>query len=533
MISKPKDQAPRPRVAGVTAPLFSLWTAQSAGLGDIADLPPTARWLADAGFGLLQLLPLAELSRWSDSPYSARAAFGLDPIYVSGTWLDEQVPGTQADAPPRPTDDGPIDYGRARTYKEALLAAAFARFRRAGADADLAAFRERHRDWLEPLALYGALKDRVGDVGWWDWPTGLAAREPEALARARAEHRDAIDYHAFKQWILHTQWARARRELAAMGVALMGDLPFSVTADSVDVWRERALFRRDRSLGAPGDQFNEDGQDWMLPAYNWERLAATDYAWMRRRVRYAGLLFDRVRVDHLVGLFRSYTRPMEDLRDDDGRLVPGAFDPADPAAQEAQGARVLAAMIESAAAEGATLVAEDLGCIPDYVPEAMARLELPGYRVLIWEKDGEAFRDPREYPTRSVACFSTHDTAPVTAWYESLGVDERAELHALCERSVGAPIVLDDAALSSFSPAVHGALLKLLQGSSSELTLLLIQELYASAERINTPATVGPHNWRYRLPAPLELLREQPAIKRALARCRQAVVDAGRAPARA
>ena len=31
---------------------------------------------------------------------------------------------------------------------------------------------ERDHKWLEPLALFGALKDRLGDVAWWDWPPG-------------------------------------------------------------------------------------------------------------------------------------------------------------------------------------------------------------------------------------------------------------------------------------------------------------------------------------------------------------------------
>ncbi|MCB9755446.1 MAG: hypothetical protein H6713_36385 [Myxococcales bacterium] len=35
------------RVAGVTIPLFSLWTRQSAGVGDIGDLPAVARWLRE------------------------------------------------------------------------------------------------------------------------------------------------------------------------------------------------------------------------------------------------------------------------------------------------------------------------------------------------------------------------------------------------------------------------------------------------------------------------------------------------------
>ena len=71
------------------------------------------------------------------------------------------------------------------------------------------------------------------------------------------------------------------------------------------------------------------------------------------------------------------------------------------------GERVVQAMIEGAAATGARLIAEDLGSVPTYVPASLARLGAPGYKVLIWEKDGAVFRDPAGYPARSVACWTS------------------------------------------------------------------------------------------------------------------------------
>lgn len=50
------------RVSGVTIPLFSLRTRSDWGIGEIADLPACASWLATAGQRLVQLLPAHELS---------------------------------------------------------------------------------------------------------------------------------------------------------------------------------------------------------------------------------------------------------------------------------------------------------------------------------------------------------------------------------------------------------------------------------------------------------------------------------------
>src|SRR5690606_29163449 len=137
------------------------------------------------------------------------------------------------------------------------------------------------------------------------------------------------------------------------------------------------------------DQFDEDGQDWGLPPYHWRLMAEgdpaikTDFAWLRRRAAYSGHLYDRFRIDHLVGFFRTYMRPYERRRDDAGKLIPGTFDPPTEAEQIVHGEQVVAAIKGSAAERGAELIAEDLGSVPAYVGPALARLGVPGYKVLI------------------------------------------------------------------------------------------------------------------------------------------------------
>jgi 4-alpha-glucanotransferase len=70
------------RQAGVVLPLFSLRTRRDWGIGQLTDLPACAAWIARAGHRLLQILPPFELAAGETSPYGARTAFGLDPIYA-------------------------------------------------------------------------------------------------------------------------------------------------------------------------------------------------------------------------------------------------------------------------------------------------------------------------------------------------------------------------------------------------------------------------------------------------------------------
>src|SRR4029077_19506581 len=159
------------------------------------------------------------------------------------------------------------------------------------------------------------------------------------------------------------------------------------------------------------------GQDWGMPVYRWDALAAEDYRWLRERARRSADLYDGYRVDHLVGFYRTYGRMKEGGE--------GVFSPDDEPAQRALGETVL----DLFRAAGAEIIAEDLGTVPDFVRASLARLGIPGYRVFRWERhwhtDGQPFRDPSEYPPNSVAVSGTHDPEPLVVWWEGAPAAEQ------------------------------------------------------------------------------------------------------------
>ena len=248
--------------------------------------------------------------------------------------------------------------------------------------AALRADRREHASWLADYALFVSLHDDVqGGRSWQEWPEPLASRDPEALAEARASLSERILYRSWQQWHLDEQWQEARRAVVAAGADLMGDLPFMVATDSADVWARPLDFRLDARVGVPPDAFSADGQDWGLPVYRWDVMAKNGYAWIAARAQRLAELYGAYRVDHVVGLYRTYFLP------NDGG--PPAFVPDTEPAQILNGERVLAAF-----SRGARVIAEDLGTVPDFVRASLDRLGIPGYRVLRWEKDETVFRDP-------------------------------------------------------------------------------------------------------------------------------------------
>jgi 4-alpha-glucanotransferase len=255
-----------------------------------------------------------------------------------------------------------------------------------------------------------------------------------------------------------------------------------VDLDSADVWARQQQFRLDVSIGAPPDAFSKNGQDWGTPLYDWDVIAREDFRWLRERARRCADLFDGYRVDHLVGFYRTYGRPR------DGR--PPYFTPADERDQLALGEKVLGVLREP----GASIIAEDLGTVPDFVRASLARLGVPGFKILRWERywhaEGRPFRDPSTYPAVSVAASGTHDTEPMIVWWEQASDDERAKVSA---------VIAPDLARAPYE-RVRDVLLDALVGSGSDLVLLPIQDVFGWRDRINNPSVVAESNWVFRLP---------------------------------
>jgi len=488
------------RQAGVLLPLFSIRSPASWGVGEIPDLVPLARWAASAGFSLVQVLPVTEAARGQNSPYSALSAFAIDPVYLALEAVEDFHAAGGEDALPdadrallAAVRDSPrVRWREVRSLKHRASELAFRSFlerewyRRSTRARELREYRHRHASWVCDYALFVAIHDDLyAGRSWGEWDEGLRARQAAALASARSSLSEQVLYRYWLQWQLDLQWYAARRSVNEAGAELMGDLPFMVATDSADVWSRPFDFRLDARAGVPPDAFSADGQDWGLPVYRWDEMAKNGLAWITERARRYAELYGAYRVDHVVGFYRSYFRP------NDGG--PPGFVPATEPEQVKNGERVMAAF-----SQGARVIAEDLGTVPEFVRTSLARIGVPGYRVLRWEKDDGVFRDPARWPALSLATTGTHDTESMADWYDGLDAAGRRALLALpglSRLSARAPERFDD--------GVREALLELVYQSNSDLLLVPFQDALGARERINVPGTVNDLNWSYRIPTEL------------------------------
>jgi 4-alpha-glucanotransferase len=490
------------RHAGVMVPLFSIPSRSSWGIGEIPDLARLARWVSSAGMDFVQLLPVNEMEEGQNSPYSALSAMAIDPIFVALSDLEDYT-AAERDSPLRDEERArleaarrspSVDHAVVRELKLRALHDAFAAFEsRGGHDENSHAkefrgFMEREAWWLDEYALFRALHEEHQARYWLDWEAPLRNRDPGGLAAASQRLARQIRYFKYVQWVADEQWQRVRREAAPVGI--FGDFPFMVSGHSADVWARQDEFRLDASVGVPPDAFSDTGQDWGLPVYRWDVIAARGYDWLRNRTRRCAELYDGFRVDHLVGFYRTF------VHERDGTT---GFVPPDEPAQLAQGETLLRLL----ASWGSRIIAEDLGTVPDFVRTSMARLGIPGLQVLRWErhwnKEPARFRDPADYPATGAATTGTHDTETMAEWWDGADEDERRLILELPGMRDAGVRVRDP-----FSARTRDALLSVLFGSGSDFVILPMQDIFGWRDRINTPASTGEQNWTWRLPWPVE-----------------------------
>ncbi|MGH7898289.1 MAG: 4-alpha-glucanotransferase, partial [Candidatus Binatia bacterium] len=472
---------------------------------------------------ILALLPLSELAPGEASPYNALSSFALDPLHLCPAAIPE-LRGRPARPPKRRgRRHSRVDRSWAREWKEPLFLEAFERFEALPEDHPrrraFRAFRRSRSSWLGDYSLFRGLLEENEWRSWKDWPEALRRRDPGALEDARARLARRLRHLEYLQFTAEEAWRRVHDAAARQGVALMGDLPFAPSENSADVWANPEVFDISRSIGAPPDDFSATGQRWGLPMIRWGELRSRRWNWLRSRARRMAELYDSLRIDHVVGLFRTFYFVGDS---------PGDFDPADPARQREQGREVLEVFREEVGAS--KLVAEDLGTVPPFVRETLTALDVPGYKILRWERTEDGFVDPATYPDCSVATTGTHDTTTLGEWWaKELVASERRELIALLEAG-GAKVAFagTDFKADPAGARLRRAVLERLYRSPSRAVILPIQDLFGWRERINVPGVIGEGNWSFRLPLSGAGLRSDRVLRREVREIRRLIDASGR-----
>ncbi|HYN38184.1 MAG TPA: 4-alpha-glucanotransferase [Rhodospirillales bacterium] len=536
------------RTWGLSAQLYTLRRPGNWGIGDFTDLRELVDAAADLGASVIGLNPLHVLflARPEEaSPYSPSSRLFLNPLYIDAEAIEEFAVCPEAQAVLREhqgelaacRDGGAVAYRRIKPIKLAVLERIFACFvaARGGSDSATA---ERQREFdrfrseqgaaLHRYALFEALTEELEGKPWPQWPEGFRRPDTPAVAGFAHTHAARVEFFEFLQWQADRQLASAQARAVERGlpIGIYRDLAVGADRAGADAWSDQEVIVQEAKVGCPPDPFNMLGQDWGIPPLHPLTMRAQGYApfiaMLRANMRHAGGL----RIDHVMGLKHLF-------------WIPATGSPADGAYVKYPFEELLAVLALESQRHRCLVVGEDLGTVPEGFRETMAAANVLSYRVLYFEKDGDRFRRPDEYPDLALACVTTHDLATIEGFWRGADIDlkQRLALYPSVDAEQGERgarvhdrwlllqalrgqgllpngIDPDNIDGSPMSAQLIAAMHAYLARSPAQILLVQIDDLMRETDQINLPGTVFERpNWRRRLSMRVGELLSAPVVQ--------------------
>lgn len=437
-------------------------------------------FLVKTGQSYWQVLPICPTS-YGDSPYQSFSSFAGNPYFIDLTILcrEKLLRKAECEAYDWGKDPTRIDYDILYKNRYPLLHKAFDRFQEKIPE-DYTEFCEQQEDWLEDYALFMALKDTHQGAAWTEWEPELKKREKKAIAQAKQELAEEIDFWKMLQYLFYKQWRDLKQYANDRGIRMIGDLPIYVALDSADVWATPQQFYLDEELlpidvaGCPPDAFSEDGQLWGNPLFRWDVMKKDGYRWWTRRIDKVSKLFDMVRIDHFRGFDSYYAIPYGDTTARNGEW------------REGPGIELFRAIEEKLGK--LDIIAEDLGYLTDSVRKLLADSGFPGMKLIQFAFDSREDGDylPHNYTRNSVVYAGTHDNDTILGWMKT------APRSCVAYAKEYLKLTQEE--------GYHWGVMRAVWSSVCDTAIVTMQDLLglSSVGRMNTPSTLG-CNWMWRM----------------------------------
>lgn len=521
------------RVWGISLQLYEIRSRRNWGIGDFADLAAFCDIAVEAGADFVGLNPLHALFLAAPdrcSPFSPSNRRFLNPLYIAVDDVAGYEPSGPVVAKARDLSALPtVDYAEVAALKITVLRRIWSQgnWEADGASAAFDRYCARRGEPLRMHALFEALSQEMVSrgfgSGWREWPQELAAPQSPAVLRFARENADEIRFQCWLQWLCETQLEKAATIARGAGMRIGLYLDFAVgdAPDGSATWTVPDAYEVGQSIGAPPDYFSAHGQEWGLTPLSPETLARTGCAAFAEPVAAAMRFAGALRIDHVMALERLF-------------LVPEGRPPAEGRYVDYPAEALMDALARLSNQHGTMVIGEDLGVVPVGFRERTAARRILSYRIAYFEKDGPRFRQARDYPELAIACLSTHDLAPLRAWWrgddirlrhgigaidDAMAVTqarERADERVTLVDSLGRSGALSPeetrryevAAREPGAPLPDGldaAMHRFIALTPCKLAAARLADLAGDDRPTNLPGTVDAYpNWRFKCPVPLE-----------------------------
>lgn len=424
------------RSFGWMAQVYAVRSRGSWGMGDCRDLADLAAFSGKAGAAMMLVNPMhaaAPVVPHEASPYSPTSRRYRNPLYLRVEDIPEYDALSGQDAAAvvrladqaRAGDPARIDRDIVFPAKVAALELLFAVPRSDRRENAFRAWCAEEGEGLVDFATFCVLAEQHG-VPWQQWPDDLRHPSSPAVAQARRDAGDRVDFHMWLQWLCSQQLAAAQQAAvgAGMAIGVIHDLAVGVDAGGADAWALQDDLATAVTVGAPPDGFNQRGQDWGLPPLLPQRLPLTGFQPFRDMLRSVLADAGGLRIDHVMGLWRLWWVP------EGGTAAEGTY-VTYPARD------LLGVLALEAHRAGTMIVGEDLGTVQEGVREDLSQHRILSSRVLYFERVDDDPQQPmlpaKDYPELALTSITTHDLPTASGWWADEEITVQTELNLFGE----------------------------------------------------------------------------------------------------
>ncbi len=490
------------KIAGldIHSPLYLKLKHDPYGGGDIGSLYPLVDKMAEAGFSLLQLMPINDTGS-TPSPYQALGLFSYNPIHVCVETLPASPQLTRLirkrkEVVTKRQGSLFVDYAGLRSFKLEALQISYQSL----SNSQEQQFEDYFHTCDHHVITYATFITLLQLYGhaWPYWPDKYKNTPVQAIRKTHPELESAIRFWVYTQWVLEKQWLTFSHYAQSKGIYVALDKPIYPFPNSADVWAHQELFYLNEDgtpqyvsgCNSPEDPFGE--QVWGHAVYQYQEKADEVVQFYLKQIRFLSRIANVIRLDHTLALIWKYY--LVDRFKYEGHHQPALK-------------HYLVQKIKQAFPD-IYFIAEDVGYVSEEeVDQPLRENGIPGLRCPQWS-NRVRYAQINEYPRLCVALSGNHDTATLYAWWRDLSEDQKEDFLVRFNRATGLQMTLftrDD--------VVVNHILEALMLSPTVISMVTLREIAKDTARYNIPGLENTKNWITRLPTVLEELSFNPVAK--------------------
>lgn len=287
------------------------------------------------------------------------------------------------------------------------------------------------------------------------------------------------EFYVFLQYILDKQWNELKEYANSKNVKIIGDMPIYPAFNSSEVKYNPECFELENGkmvymAGTPPDYFNEDGQKWGNPIYNFEKIKEYNYMYLLDRYKEYLRRFDVIRIDHFRAYDSFFRIPIN------GSAKKGYY-------TDGPSYGFFDELFKITTPD--RFIIEDLGEIREETIKLRDHYNFTRQKILQYTIDLDCLTDKESDIENIVVYPGNHDCHTIRGWYEGLKAKEKLKLRKF--------LMKNKCNFWNINKGIIEYSLK----SKARIAIIAAQDILEldDSARINLPGCDGIENWSWEM----------------------------------